>query len=74
MPQPAKLIELPTPNPKRMMKTARAIGYGLAVATLLWVWSWAEWRVRHEGEERLRELARPAEVECQHWYIGWRGE
>lgn len=57
-----------------MMKTARAIGYGLAVATLLWVWSWAEWRVRHEGEERLRELARPAEIECRHWYIGWQGQ
>lgn len=56
------------------MKTIKAVGYAVLLTVALAVLGYLRWYERCGGRERYAELARPAEVSCEHWYIGWRGE
>lgn len=53
------------------MRAIKAVGYAVLLASALVVLAYLRWYERCGGKERYAELARPATVECQHWYIGW---
>lgn len=53
------------------MKTLKAVGYAVLLTAALAVLAYLRWYEQCGGKERYAELARPAVVSCEHWYIGW---
>lgn len=53
------------------MKAIKAVGYAVLLTAALVVLGYLRWYEACGGKERYAELARPATVECEHWYIGW---